>query len=368
MRWIPIVLLTLALSACEGMPWEEQKTASAVDTTTLAPLSSREQSLIFAADGAYQQGNFASAERDYMAAVADSKGRIDAHLALAKLYEKQMQPDKERVILERALVLQPNHPLANYLMGRLQLNANQYTSALEYFKRGRQSRPQDVDLTVGQAVSLDMLGRHREAQQLYTGLLQANPGPASTLPRTNLAMSYILSEQPQRAIDLLEAEANKPGATNVTRHNLALAYGLVGRQGDAKTLLNGDIDEETRLLAVARMRSYYNDPAPQNESAAPAGNITPMPAAPEPELKGPAPVVKYPPTATKPAPAKEPAAAAAPVKATKPVAEKTPAVVAAPPVPQAQAAPAAAAAEEPYDLKSDPNYIPGLEEMADKNE
>ena len=258
MRRVAVLWFTLLLTSCSVV---DSTPAAAVDASSLPPLTSREQSLIYGADGAAQQGNIAAAERDYMSAVSISTGHIEAHLALARLYEQQKEPAKERAILERALVFQPNHALANYLFGKIELDANRFAEAREAFTRGLTTQPDNVDLVVGQAVADDMLGNHEKAQGTYSRILRANPKASLAGLRTNLAMSYLLSGAPKKAVELLQAEAKKPNASSVTRHNLALAYGLLGRNAEAKKLLDGEIDEETRLLTVARLKEYIKERA-----------------------------------------------------------------------------------------------------------
>lgn len=329
MRQFHAVLLALALSSCALPDFETSPTSEAVDASSLAPLSSREQSLIYGADGAYQQGNIAAAERDYLAAVGLSTGHVEAHMALARLYEKQNKAQSARAILERALTFQPKHALANYMAGKIALDENRNDEARAYFTRGLQTQPENIDLAVGQAVADDMLGNHEKAQATYTRIMRMNPkGNVSGL-RTNLAMSYLLSGAPQKAVDALKAEAKKPDVSPVTKHNLALAYGLLGKTAEATKLLEGDIDEETRLLTVARLREYIKDraagahPEVPNASIAQDASPAPIPAAkPVAPVIAPKPaVVKAPvakPLATKPAVIKPVA-----VNAAKPVVNST---------------------------------------------
>lgn len=240
----------LFLAACET--GGETK---AVDTAHLPPLSGREKALIMGAESAARQGNMDVAERDYQNAIAASAGNIDAHMGLARLYATNKQPEKERIILERAATLQPDHPLVTYLLGKRALNAQDYPTALAWFTRGLTRAPQDTDLLSGAGIASDMVGKHTAAQAFYTRALTA-PGAALGLVRTNLAMSYLFSNQPAKAIPLLKDDAQKADASPVTRHNLALAYGLLGKTAEAKAALKGQ-NEPARLAALARMKDYH---------------------------------------------------------------------------------------------------------------
>ena len=274
MRFPKILLLTLALAAC-GMV--DTPTANGpVDANNLPPLSSREQSLIYGAQGAMAQNNNDAAEKDYMNAVALSNGHIEAHIALAQLYEKQNQPEKEAAILDRALILQPDSGLANYMRGKLYLDSYHYSEALASFERGLRTRPDDLDLNTGKGIANDMLGNHIVAQMTYLRAMQVNPKSNVTTLKTDLAMSYMLGGDPKKAVAVLEPEVRKPGASSVTRQDLALAYGMLGRNAEAKKLLNGEIDEETRTLAVARMREYVKD---NGDGTPPINGIVTTPAA-----------------------------------------------------------------------------------------
>ncbi len=253
MRYLAILAVSLMLAACDAPP---EGVHGPVDADHLPPMSSKEQALVFGADGAMQQGNSEAAERDYLTAAGISSGHIEAHIALARLYDKQKEFDKEREILNRALELQPNNALANYMLGKIDLNDNQYNDAIAHFDRGLKQHPGDLDLNTGKAVASDMLGNHKAAQALYNQAMHMNPDANLATLRTNLAMSYLLDEQPKKAVEILQPEVRK-GTSIVARDNLALAYGTLGRNADARKLLNGEMDEETRLLTVARLREYW---------------------------------------------------------------------------------------------------------------
>ncbi len=281
MRFIPALVMLVALTGCELV--DSASTPKAVDSAALAPLSGREQALILGADGAAQQGNYAAAERDYLSAVAASTGHVEAHLGLARMYEKQRQPQKETEILTKALELQPKHPVANYMLGKLQLEANRYAEALETFRRGLVTRPDDIDLAMGEAVTQDMMGNHVAAQIIYQRVIGNNSKANLANVRTNLAMSYLLSGTPQKAVDLLKADIKKSDSSPVARHNLALAYGMLGKHTEAKKLLNGEVDEETRQLTLARMKEYLQQRKNDISAAPIQPTLAPAPATTTPQ-------------------------------------------------------------------------------------
>lgn len=266
MRRLMLMLPLLALTACgDGMT---SAASGPVDPSTLGPLSGKEQALLVAANGALRTQDQAAAIRDYQTAIAMSQGHVDAHLGLAKLYMSQGQPGTAKPVLERALALQPNHPEANYLLGKIFIGEDQPKLAAERFSRGLELAPANFDLLNGNGIAHDMQGLHSRAQTYYLRTIAAHPSLDLAMVRTNLGMSYLLSGEPKRAVEVLKSEAAKPNASAVTRHNLALAYGMLGRNGEAKKLVSQELSEDERTMALERLRKYIAYAPP----AAPAAN------------------------------------------------------------------------------------------------
>lgn len=251
MRNTILALAALALTACGGF----ESTPKAVDPATLPPMSSQEQALLTTGDVAARQGNYVQAEKSYTEAVALSKGHVTAHLALADMYVKSNQTRKARAILERAAQYQPNHPDVNYKLGKIYLQEDKAEEALAAFNRGLSTQPLNLDLLIGKGIAHDMLRQHTAAQVAYQRAINTNPGQAA-LVRTNLAMSYLLDNKPDKAAELLKKDAREKNASAVTRHNLALAYGMLGRHTEARALVKGELSEEERQSSLKRLAQY----------------------------------------------------------------------------------------------------------------
>lgn len=269
MRRLILLLPILALTACNGMGGSAK---GPVDAAALPPLSGKEQALLVAANGALRTGDTASAIRDYQTGVGMSEGHIDAHLALAKLYLSLKQPANAQVVLEKALVLQPKHPEANYLMGKILIGKDMPKEASEAFLRGLESTPSNFDLLNGAGIAHDMMRQHARAQTYYLRAIGQHPELDLAMARTNLGMSYLLSGEPKKAVEVLKDEAKKPNASAVTRHNLALAYGMLGRNGEAKALVSKEMSEDDRKMALERLKKYITyAPPPQSAPNTPGG-------------------------------------------------------------------------------------------------
>jgi Flp pilus assembly protein TadD len=254
MRRLLILLPVFALLGCDNALSTHQ--AAPVDPVTLGAMSGKEQALMVAAEGAERTGDKASAERDYQNAIAQSRGHVEAHLGLAKLYLGQKRTDQARAILIEAAKWQPKHPQVNYLLGKTYLADNDPKQADAAFARGLQTMPNDFNLLNGSGIAADMMNDHERAQAYYTRAMGQRSGEDLTMVRTNLAMSYLLSNEPKKAVELLKEEAKQSGASAVTRHNLALAYGMIGRNTEAKQLVHSEMTEDDRKMALERLKKY----------------------------------------------------------------------------------------------------------------
>jgi Flp pilus assembly protein TadD len=261
MRYL-ILALPLLLAACSSEPSIPQP----VDVTTLAPMSSKELALMAAADGTVRNNNPANAEHDYKQAAAASQGHVEAQLALAELYQSHGELAKAEPWLLQAHGFQPNEPRVNYLLGKLAINANEPDRALGFFQQGLEVDPANIDLLNGAGIAYDMQRENTRAQAMYKRAIALHPKSELAMLRTNLAMSYLLSNEPKRAATELRSIAKKPGASQVARHNLALALGLLGKTTEARSLVSQDMTEEERQQVMARLRLYlsevrHDDPA-----------------------------------------------------------------------------------------------------------
>lgn len=244
---LSLALLAAACGAQEIKP---------VDPAMLPPLSGKERALLTAAEVAARNGEFGQAEQNYLSAVAASEGHVEAHLALADLYMKGQRFDQAKEVLMRARQYQPNHPAVNYLLGKIHLNQDSPSEALTAFNRGLVAEPSNPDLLNGAGIAHDLLRQHGAAQNLYQRAIAANPMIDLAQFKTNLGMSYLLANKPENAIAVLKEEVKKPTATATARHNLALAYGLLGRHTEAKKILKNELTEEQRKAALARLQAY----------------------------------------------------------------------------------------------------------------
>lgn len=114
----------------------------------------------------------------------------------------------------------------------------------------------DVRAWLCQAVTLDRLKRHGEAQASYRNALAI--APRSIAARNNLALSLALVRQYEEAVAILRPLAASSDALPRVRQNLALIYGLMGKADDAEQLGLHDLTE----IEVAQNTEFFKSLQP----------------------------------------------------------------------------------------------------------
>lgn len=117
------------------------------------------------------------------------------------------------------------------------------SDALRFAEQALAAALQDHRAIIARAVSLDMLGRHAEAQDAYRGLLKTMP--RNVAAQNDLALSLIMTHQLSEAVAILQPMARSPQAKPEVRQNLALVYGLMGDDQRAAEMSRTDLDDTT---------------------------------------------------------------------------------------------------------------------------
>jgi Flp pilus assembly protein TadD len=139
-------------------------------------------------------------------------------------------------------VQQPVAARVGALLGLEQayLTLGQADRGLQSADQARALEPQDRRVLVGRGVALDMLARHKEAQDSYRAALVGAPHDIAA--RNDLALSLAFTRQFAEAIEILTPMARSSTATPRIRQNLALVYGLAGDTAHAAELSRMDLD------------------------------------------------------------------------------------------------------------------------------
>ena len=132
------------------------------------------------------------------------------------------RPQAEQV-LARAVERRPGDPALLMELGRQRLIAGQAEAALANFDRVLSVSSRDVDALDLRGVALDMLGRHRDAQDSYRRALAI--APTSLRAANNLGLSLLLDGRPDEARAVLEPLTRRADATERVQANYAAALG-----------------------------------------------------------------------------------------------------------------------------------------------
>ncbi|MGH6797635.1 MAG: tetratricopeptide repeat protein, partial [Roseiarcus sp.] len=128
-------------------------------------------------------------------------------------------------------------------LARAYLTLGQPETALEHWNEALNLAPKDANALIGRGVSLDILGRHAEAQAAYRAVLAETP--RNVPARNDLALSLALSGHFSDAVEIMTPLARAATATPRIRQNLALIYGLKGDNERATALSRVDLDQPT---------------------------------------------------------------------------------------------------------------------------
>lgn len=162
--------------------------------------------------------------------------------------------------------------------GNVLIENGKLQEAVEIFDKIIEINPYDPLAYNGKAVAFDYGGNHLAAQELYQKALSLSH--ESVTIKNNLAMSLILNKQIEQAIILLESllrvRTDNYKTDSIIRHNLALAYGIVGKHKKATNLNLHDLTKEQARENIAFYRNYVAQNSANLRSKQDIGFITYM--------------------------------------------------------------------------------------------
>ena len=205
------------------------------------------------ADRAAAQGEHETAATLYQNAFSSNPDSVDALVGLGRSYRHLGQSRRGEQALREALARRGNDPGILLELGRTQLADGRSEEGLATLQRAHALAPRDLRIITAHGIALDQLGRHADAQREYQKGLRIDPTDFALL--TNMALSRGLSGAPEAGIEILRELVRDTEATARTRGNLALLYGLAGREREARATLAVDLDDK----AIDENMSYYRD-------------------------------------------------------------------------------------------------------------
>ena len=219
------------------------------------------------ADRSADAGDFQTAATFYQQAFDDNPRSVEALVGLGRSYTGLGQYARAEQALVEAQNRRPGDPEVLLELARTQLASGQAEAALGNLDVALRKRPRDVQIITARGIALDRLSRHAEAQETYRRGLAIDP--TNFVLMSNLGLSLGLSGQTGEAITILRELVRDGAATANTRGNLALVYGLAGREREASATLAVDLSPSQIQNNIA----YYRSLREMLRQGRPIGNL-----------------------------------------------------------------------------------------------
>ena len=202
------------------------------------------------ADEARLSGNYGYAMPLYSRALQMNPQGTEAKLGLAQVYLATGTPD-EAAALYRDILAHDSSAEARRGLALSMINMGEPTLAEHQLDEALKTDSRDYKTINIMGVSLDMQGRHPDAQARYRQGLALRPEDPAL--RCNLGLSLAISGDAKGAIADLVPAATSTGADARVRQNLALAYALEGDLTNALRYSRRDLGE----VPAQRQLSYF---------------------------------------------------------------------------------------------------------------
>lgn len=218
---------------------------------------------------AFNGGDYHAATRLYQQALASTDVVVDRpqiYLDIARAYRRLKQPDTALRFLNK---IEKPTALSYQLMGRCQLDKQQYTLAEHAFEQALSLNDQAVVSFNGLAVALSWQGKYQASEAVFVKALSFSPDNTRYLG--NRALNLIMLGQSPLAIDLLTPIYRRGQSNAKTRGYLALALLIETQEDKARSVLSQDYFA-TKLDEVV---NYLTQFATQKETMTPHLELTP---------------------------------------------------------------------------------------------
>jgi len=247
------VLMPLALTACSTFSslfegGDRSVDAMAAQNADVAPDATKDLRLARAARAA---GDYVSAINLYRTVIASHPQSEALVVELGDTMLDLGAVDEAIGVYNKVDLKSSARAGAEVGLGRAQLALHQTDAALTHFDAAAMLAPKDAKALLGRGVALDILDRHKEAQESYRQVIADNP--QNVAARNDLALSLALSGDYAQAAAILQPIAMSPTATEKIRQNMALIYGLQGNTQQAERISRVDLSEAD---TAANLRFY----------------------------------------------------------------------------------------------------------------
>lgn len=204
-----------------------------------------------------ERGDTASAVGIYKQAAERFPTFVEPYVAMGEVFDRVGQPSQALGAYQSAHALEPDNVKvlrglsSSYIsMGRPSDAEPILVGALENAKKADDG--EDVSWMYNNlGIVYDMMGSHSNAQASYMGGMRTHPNDIDLI--NNMALSYAMSGQYDRAIELANRSGMSPLASQRHRESQAIIYILAGYQTEARQILAADYDAD---LVDQRVKQY----------------------------------------------------------------------------------------------------------------
>jgi tetratricopeptide (TPR) repeat protein len=168
-------------------------------------------------------GQNAKAAAEYQESIRLDPRMEDAYRNLGFLNWTEHQLEPAREALERAVELSPSDSFAHYYLGRVQLDAQHYSQAIQELEISRLPLPADAVFSIQIATGYIALGRREDARKSLDHLLTVPLNDAQSIQVASLLLAI---HQNDAAISLIQQLNKSPARAEAAwlQFDLALAY------------------------------------------------------------------------------------------------------------------------------------------------
>lgn len=228
-----LVLCTFVLGACQTL-----------SNTSQAPsLTEQVDQLIRLGDRTQASGDTQSALAFYQRAHGLDPDHKGAFIKVANTLELLDERHSLEQFFASALERTPEDSELLRLYANRLISNDKIPQAIIHLQNARDLDPNEAKTHNSLGVAFDLSGNHEKAQTSYQTALSLGPDNLETL--NNLALSYALLGAYEKAADLLKPYGFDVTAPERLRLNLALIYGLMDREEDARAVAEQILDRES---------------------------------------------------------------------------------------------------------------------------
>lgn len=182
---------------------------------------------------------------------------VDALNGLGAALAMSGDTERARRSYEKAAALAPDSTVTLIGLARLDLHERRLDAAISRYERVLARDPGNALASAGLGAAFALKGDEPRAQTIFGQALQLHPG--DRMLTVDLGLAMVLGGELRKGANLLLTVSGEPSAPPQARHDLALAYGLLGNDGAADKILMRDLprastDDNLTYYKIVRAR------------------------------------------------------------------------------------------------------------------